>query len=114
MGTDFHRCTVEFCGKYLTNDKTLLCIGQELASCRQGFGYTDLDVALQTVLLLLLGSTIAFLMEFAEFLVVSYTSSLTLSLASVIKVHILIGVGLMVYWLLQVQSWCMMVQVGIR
>ncbi|KAK7791723.1 hypothetical protein R5R35_009372 [Gryllus longicercus] len=55
-----------------------------ITSCRV-FRYAEFHVILETIGKVLLGSVVAFAMEVAEFLVVSYTSSLTLSVAGVCK-----------------------------
>ena len=42
----------------------------------------------ETVLQILAGSSLAFLMEMSEYLLLSYTSSLTLSISSIVKVSL--------------------------
>ncbi|XP_068084108.1 solute carrier family 35 member C2 [Anabrus simplex] len=59
--------------------------GKLVATSCQVFRYYDVHVVLRTVWKVLFGSVVAFLMENAEFLVVSQTSSLTLSVAGICK-----------------------------
>ena len=46
---------------------------------------SDTELLWQTISLIIIGSILAFLMEFSEFLLLTYTSSLTLSIAGIVK-----------------------------
>lgn len=59
--------------------------GLDLALTKHVFRYEDLHDVLMTVMQVLVGSLMAFLMEVTEFLLVSLTSSLTLSVSGIIK-----------------------------
>lgn len=47
--------------------------------------FTDYTIFMETALKVLIGAVIAFIMELSEFLVVTYTSSLTLSIGGIFK-----------------------------
>jgi len=75
----------------------LLCFsGIYVATSEHAFGYQDSSLLCRNLLLLSLGAVLAFMLEMAEFLVVSYASSLTLSVAGIFKVYCL----LFLYYLL--------------
>lgn len=59
--------------------------GTSVATSVTMFRYNEVSTFLQTIALVTVGGTIAFGMEVAEFLLVSYTSSLTLSVAGIVK-----------------------------
>jgi len=65
-------------------------VGLYVATSEHAFGYQDGSLLCQNLLLLSLGAVLAFMLEMSEFLVVSYASSLTLSVAGILKVHYLI------------------------
>lgn len=52
------------------------------------FRFVSLEIMSDTLFKISVGALIAFLMEFTEVMVVTYTSSLTLSIAGVFKVSI--------------------------
>ncbi len=58
-----------------------------LASTSDLFASSDIDRVLVVVVEILVGGAIAFFMELTEYLLVSYTSGLTLSVAGIIKVR---------------------------
>lgn len=60
--------------------------GVSLSSTFRAFRFEQWSTLAHTVGSVLLGASIAFLMEVSEFLVVSLTSSLTLSIAGIAKV----------------------------
>ena len=60
----------------------------DLALTKHVFRYEDLHDVLMTVMQVLVGSLMAFFMEVTEYLLVSLTSSLTLSVSGIIKVSI--------------------------
>jgi hypothetical protein len=57
-----------------------------VATTQQLFGAEDLHVVLKNFGLLLIGAMLAFLLEISEYLLVSYTSGLTLCIAGIFKV----------------------------
>jgi solute carrier family 35 protein C2 len=57
-----------------------------LASNCKIFRYQDTAVVVITLLQIVVGAVLAFCMEVAEFMVVTHTSSLTLSVAGIFKV----------------------------
>jgi len=59
--------------------------GARIATSVSVFRFEDPVVFLQTVALVSIGGVIAFVMELTEFLLVSYTSGLTLSVAGIVK-----------------------------
>merc|ERR1719209_1260578 len=59
--------------------------GTRIASSISVFRYQEFSVFLSTLGLVGIGGLIAFCMEVAEFLLVSYTSGLTLSVAGIVK-----------------------------
>ena len=59
--------------------------GARIATSVSVFRFEDPAVFLQTVSLVSIGGVIAFVMELTEFLLVSYTSGLTLSVAGIVK-----------------------------
>ena len=72
----------------------VLCIcalisGIYVATSEHAFGYQDGSLLCQNLLLLSLGAILAFMLEMAEFLVVSHASGLTLSVAGIFKVQYL-------------------------
>lgn len=82
--------------KKLTLPPFLLCsmfiltwfvsVGMALASNCKIFRYQDTAVVVITLLQIVVGAVLAFCMEVAEFMVVTHTSSLTLSVAGIFKV----------------------------
>lgn len=56
-----------------------------LATSEQAFGYENTEQMVLTMAVLLAGAVLAFLLEFSEFMVLSYTSGLTLSVAGIFK-----------------------------
>ncbi|KAL8616329.1 hypothetical protein ACOMHN_056272 [Nucella lapillus] len=59
--------------------------GTKLASTELVFRFTDFELLAQNMGLVLIGAILAFFLEFSEFLLVSNTSSLTLSIAGIFK-----------------------------
>ncbi|XP_076355820.1 solute carrier family 35 member C2 isoform X2 [Tachypleus tridentatus] len=59
--------------------------GLRIATSEKVFRFRDTDVLLSTCVRILIGATIAFLMEVSEYLLLTYTSSLTLSIAGILK-----------------------------
>ncbi|XP_046390909.1 solute carrier family 35 member C2 [Ischnura elegans] len=59
--------------------------GKTFIANHNTFNVSDWDLFLRTVGLVLIGCVMAFLMELAEYMVVSYTSGLTLSVAGIFK-----------------------------
>ncbi|XP_022249758.1 solute carrier family 35 member C2-like isoform X2 [Limulus polyphemus] len=59
--------------------------GLPIATSEKVFRFRDTDVLLSTCVRILIGATIAFLMEVSEYLLLTYTSSLTLSIAGILK-----------------------------
>lgn len=59
--------------------------GIPIATTEKVFRYKELHVVLATLGYILIGSFLAFLMELSEYLLLTYTSSLTLSIAGVFK-----------------------------
>ena len=59
--------------------------GTRIASSISVFRYQEISVFMSTLGLVGIGGLIAFCMEVAEFLLVSYTSGLTLSVAGIVK-----------------------------
>lgn len=51
------------------------------------FRYNEWDLMMSTILKILTGACLAFVMEVSEFLVVTYTSSLTLAIGGIFKVR---------------------------
>lgn len=66
----------------------VLCLiaGIYVATSEHAFGFHDGHLLCRNLLLLSFGAVLAFLLEMSEFLVVSYASSLTLSVAGIFKV----------------------------
>jgi solute carrier family 35 protein C2 len=62
-------------------------IATALASNCKFFRYHDAAVVVITLLQIIAGAVLAFCMEVAEFMVVTHTSSLTLSVAGIFKVN---------------------------
>ncbi|GIY50934.1 solute carrier family 35 member C2 [Caerostris extrusa] len=62
-----------------------MVIGIPIATTEKVFRYKEVNVVLTTLGYILLGSVIAFLMELSEYLLLLFTSSLTLSIAGVFK-----------------------------
>ena len=60
--------------------------GLSVVSTDKFFRTDDFDSVLQNVLWIMFGAVLAFFLESSEFLVVSYTSSLTLSVSGIFKV----------------------------
>ena len=58
----------------------------KLSSTELVFRSTDVELLAQNMGLVLAGAVLAFFLEFSEFLLVSNTSSLTLSIAGIFKV----------------------------
>jgi solute carrier family 35 protein C2 len=63
----------------------LVIEGVSIASSVAGFRYTNLSQLWETVSLVTAGGIIAFLMEVSEFMLVTFTSSLTLTIAGTVK-----------------------------
>jgi solute carrier family 35 protein C2 len=61
-------------------------VGLALATNCKFFHYHDVVAVVFTLLQIVTGAVLAFCMEVAEFLVVTHTSSLTLSVAGIFKV----------------------------
>ncbi|KAL3208160.1 hypothetical protein MRX96_009746 [Rhipicephalus microplus] len=59
--------------------------GIPIATSEKVFRFRDAEVVLRTCKYVLAGSLLAFLMELSEYLLLTYTSSLTLSIAGIIK-----------------------------
>ncbi|KAL1428917.1 hypothetical protein MTO96_016667 [Rhipicephalus appendiculatus] len=59
--------------------------GIPIATSEKVFRFRDAEVVLRTSKYVLAGSLLAFLMELSEYLLLTYTSSLTLSIAGIIK-----------------------------
>ncbi|XP_077542830.1 solute carrier family 35 member C2 isoform X5 [Haemaphysalis longicornis] len=59
--------------------------GIPIATSEKVFRFRDTEVVLRTCKYVLAGSVLAFLMELSEYLLLTYTSSLTLSIAGIIK-----------------------------
>jgi len=64
--------------------------GIYVATSEHAFGYQDSNLLCNNLLLLALGAGLAFMLEMSEFLVVSYASSLSLSIAGIFKVRFLL------------------------
>lgn len=62
-------------------------LGFNLATTKDFFCFDDVDHVVAILGKILLGAFIAFFMELAEYLLVSYTSSLTLSVSGIVKVN---------------------------
>jgi solute carrier family 35 protein C2 len=63
-----------------------MSVGMALASSCRSFRFNDAAVVVVTLLQIIAGAVLAFFMEITEFMVVTYTSSLTLSVAGIFKV----------------------------
>lgn len=64
-----------------------MCIvGLNVATSEYAFGYKDAKLLASNMVLLMAGALIAFMLELSEFLVVSHSSGLTLSVAGIFKV----------------------------
>jgi len=61
--------------------------GIYVATSEHAFGYQDGNLLCRNLLLLSLGAVLAFMLEMSEFLVLSYASSLSLSVAGIFKVY---------------------------
>lgn len=57
----------------------------KLAVSEQAFGYQDGGQLVKNMLILMFGAFLAFFLEFSEFMVVSHSSGLTLSIAGIFK-----------------------------
>jgi len=66
--------------------------GLYVATSEHAFGYQDSALLFQNLLLLSFGATLAFMLEMSEFLVVSYASSLSFSVAGIFKVQYLMPI----------------------
>lgn len=64
----------------------LSTLGFSLATTKDFFCFNDVDHLFATMGKVMLGAIIAFFMELTEYLLVSYTSSLTLSVSGIVKV----------------------------
>ena len=62
--------------------------GLDLALTKHVFRYENVHDMLTTIMQVLVGSLMAFFMEVTEYLLVSLTSSLTLSVSGIIKVNV--------------------------
>ena len=76
-------------GLTLQHVNCAVLLGIHVATSEHAFGYQDTSLLCQNLLLLSLGAMLAFMLEMSEFLVVSYASSLTLSVAGIFKVQYL-------------------------
>ena len=59
------------------------------SASEDAFGFHDSSVFIHTLSMMLFGGFLAFCMEVAEFMVVTFASSLTLAIVGVVKVSIL-------------------------
>ena len=72
--------------KFQTN-KYCPFLGLSLATTIDVFRSNEINRVMSVLGEVLLGATIAFFMELTEYLLVSYTSSLTLSVSGIVKVN---------------------------
>ena len=70
--------------------------GVKMSSSLAVFRYKDIGLFLATVVRVLTGGLIAFFMEVAEYLLVSYTSGLTLSVAGIVKEILSLGLAIVI------------------
>ncbi|KAI0208247.1 Solute carrier family 35 member C2 [Lamellibrachia satsuma] len=59
--------------------------GVHFVTSKHTFGYTDINVMLKTVGIFLVGGMLSFILEISEFLLLSHTSGLTLTIAGVFR-----------------------------
>lgn len=71
----------------LASIRSLLLSGLHLSTSEKIFRFQDTGLLLRVLGCLFLGGILAFGLGFSEFLLVSRTSSLTLSIAGIFKVH---------------------------
>ena len=62
--------------------------GVHFATSKHTFGYDETGVMLKTMAIILAGAMLGFMLEMSEFLLLSYTSGLTLTMAGIVKVGI--------------------------
>jgi hypothetical protein len=62
-------------------------IGVEIAASKSIFRYEEFSAASHTLMLIVIGGLLAFCMEVAEFMVVTFASSLSLAIIGVLKVR---------------------------
>ena len=70
--------------------------GLKMSSSLAVFRYEDFGLFLTTLIRVVTGGLIAFLMETAEYLLVSYTSGLTLSVAGIVKEILSLGLAIVI------------------
>ena len=70
--------------------------GLKMSSSLAVFRYEDIGLFLTTVIRVVTGGLIAFFMEVAEYLLVSYTSGLTLSVAGIVKEILSLGLAIVI------------------
>ncbi|XP_013078932.2 solute carrier family 35 member C2-like isoform X1 [Biomphalaria glabrata] len=69
---------------------------QEMATSDQYFRFSLWSVLLTNVGYVLIGAALGFMLEFSEFLLLSYTSSLTLSISSILKEICVLGLAILI------------------
>ena len=67
----------------------MIFLGVNFSASEDAFGFHDSSVFIHTLSMMLFGGFLAFCMEVAEFMVVTFASSLTLAIVGVVKVSIL-------------------------
>ena len=73
---------------YISIWNLVVISGVHFVTSKHTFGYTDSSVMIKTVGIIMLGAMLGFMLELSEFLLLSFTSGLTLIIAGVIKVGI--------------------------
>ena len=68
--------------------ETHVVSGVHFVTSKHTFGYTDINVMLKTVGMFLVGGMLSFMLEISEFLLLSHTSGLTLTIAGVFRVRV--------------------------
>jgi len=63
-------------------------LGLSLSTSKYTFAFRDSGLLAVHLLILFAGAILAFMLEFTEFLLVSHTSGLTLSVAGIFKVNL--------------------------
>ena len=64
----------------------MIFLGVSFSASEDAFGFHDSSVFIHTLSMMLFGGFLAFCMEVAEFMVVTFASSLTLAIVGVVKV----------------------------
>ena len=70
--------------------------GLKMSSSLAVFRYEDFGLFMTTIIRVVTGGLIAFFMEVAEYLLVSYTSGLTLSVAGIVKEILSLGLAIVI------------------